>query len=324
MKAFEAKNIVKYFGSVKALDGVTLSVDQGKVFGFLGPNGAGKTTLIRILCTLLKPDKGTAKVQGIDVIKDPQKVRESIGLAGQYAAVDEYMTGRENMHMVGRLYHLSRLETKKRTERILQELRLAEFADRQVGTYSGGMRRRLDLGASLVGHPKVLFLDEPTTGLDPRTRLELWGIIKDLEQSGTGIILTTQYLEEVDELADKIAVIDQGKIIAEGTSNELKRKIGGEVVEIELAGSKDQQKALRLGEKLSGKPPKPTESGYGVYVTTQNGSKTLLKAVDLLNKSKIKPKSVSLHKPSLDNVFLTLTGRPADPQEKLKSKGGKK
>jgi len=313
MKTFEVAGLKKYYGRVKALDGVTLSAESGTVFGLLGPNGAGKTTLIRILSTLISQTEGQAKVLGVDITRQPDKVREIIGLAGQYAAVDEYLTGRENMHMVGRLYHLGKAETSKRTEKILSRLNLLDAADRQVKTYSGGMRRRLDLGACLVGQPKVMFLDEPTTGLDPSTRLDLWEIIKDLKKSGTGIILTTQYLEEADELADKIAVIDKGKVIAEGTSDKLKRQIGGgEVVEIYFENEKDLTKSVApLGKSTKSQLKKSDTNALGLIISSSNGTREMLAAVETLNKIKVKPKSISLHKPSLDNVFLTLTGKPA-------------
>ncbi len=309
--AFEADNVVKHFGDVKALDGVTLRAEPGKIFGLLGPNGAGKTTLVRMLSTLLTPDAGTAQVLGVDVVRNPDKVRRMIGLAGQFAAVDEYLTGYENIYMVGRLYHLSAQEAKKRAKTLLEQLNLADAATRTVRTYSGGMRRRLDLGASLVGHPEILFLDEPTTGLDPRTRLDLWGIIRELIAGGTTILLTTQYLEEADELADKIAVIDRGKVIAEGTSNQLKAKLGGDVVEFELHKLSDSPKALKAMSALAKKQPTTDESGLTITVPVSNGSKGLLAVVRELDKAGIEPSALSLHRPSLDDVFLSLTGEKA-------------
>jgi ABC-2 type transport system ATP-binding protein len=249
---------------------------------------------------------------GIDVLKQPQKVREVIGLAGQFAAVDEYLTGEENLHMVGRLYHLSSRETKRRAKKLLEELNLADAAKRQVRTYSGGMRRRLDLGASLVGEPKILFLDEPTTGLDPRTRLDLWEIIRELVRGGTSILLTTQYLEEADELADKIAVIDRGKLIAEGTSSQLKAKLGGDLIEFELLKPGDQAKALETVKKLASKAPtfEPTTKTVTVPVGS-DGAKSLADVVRALDSAKISIHALSLHQPSLDDVFLTLTGEKA-------------
>lgn len=323
-KAFEAKNVHKSFGGkVKALAGVSLSSEEGKILGLLGPNGAGKTTLVRMWATLLQPDKGSLKVLGTDVMKDPDEVRRTIGLAGQYAAVDEFLTGRENLYMVGRLYRLSHKEAKKRAQDILERLHLVDAANRPVKTYSGGMRRRLDLGASLVGHPKVLFLDEPTTGLDPRTRQDLWDIIRDLVADGTSILLTTQYLEEADELADKIAVIDRGKVIAEGTSNQLKSKLGGDVVEFEVATGTQVDPAIQIASQFSSK--KPTSDGTTITMPAKDGSKGLLGVVRALDEANIKVESIALHRPSLDDVFLTLTGerakdvaRSAAPQKRGK------
>ncbi|HSX47004.1 MAG TPA: ATP-binding cassette domain-containing protein [Patescibacteria group bacterium] len=309
--AIEAEEVYKYFGAVKALDGVSLRAESGTVFGLLGPNGAGKTTLVRVLTTLLELDKGEAKVLGVDATKHPDKVRRLIGLAGQYAAVDEFLTGRENMHMVGRLYHLPRAEVRRRTDELLEQLNLSDAANRQVRTYSGGMRRRLDLGASLVGHPKVLFLDEPTTGLDPRTRLGLWDIIRDLVKEGTTILLTTQYLDEADALANKIAVIDRGKVIAEGTSNQLKAKLGGDVVEFSIADPKLHPKALAAVEGIGKKAPSFDEETQLVRVPVTDGSKDLLAIVRALDKARLEPTGLALHRPSLDDVFLTLTGQKA-------------
>jgi ABC-2 type transport system ATP-binding protein len=324
--AFETKNVKKYYNGdkVKALDGVTLKAEHGKVLALLGPNGAGKTTIVRMLSTLLAPTSGTVKVMGMDVVAEAHDVREIIGLAGQYAAVDEFLTGRENIQMSGRLYHLPKAEVKKRTETILARLNLTEAADRQVKTYSGGMRRRLDLGASLVGNPKILFLDEPTTGLDPRTRQELWHIIQDLVDEGTTVLLTTQYMDEADQLADHIAVIDRGKLIAEGTSDELKTHLGGDVVEFALDKESDVKEALKAVAKLSKQKPTVDEDGLTITVPVKNGSKGLLNVVEELNKVKISPASLSLHRPSLDDVFLALTGKKAvsaiKPEEKKKGR----
>jgi ABC-2 type transport system ATP-binding protein len=326
MYAFETKNVKKYYGDgkVKALDGVTLKAELGKVFALLGPNGAGKTTIVRMLSTLLTPTAGTVKVMGKDVVSEAHDVREIIGLAGQYAAVDEFLTGRENIQMAGRLYHLSKAEAKKRTESILARLNLTDAADRQVKTYSGGMRRRLDLGASLVGHPKILFLDEPTTGLDPRTRQELWNIIRDLVKEGTTLLLTTQYMEEADELADHIAVIDRGKLIAEGTSDELKTRLGGDVVEFSLTKPSDADAALKAVTGLSKQKPAIDEDGLTITVPVKNGSKGLLSVVEELNKAKIAPTSLSLHRPSLDDVFLALTGKKTVEVKSPEKKRGRK
>ncbi len=323
MKAFEAKNISKTFGGeVKALQNVTLSAEEGTIFGLLGPNGAGKTTLVRMLATLLEPDKGSLQVLGNDVVEHPDRVREIIGLAGQYAAVDEFLTGRENLYMVGRLYHLSHKEAKKRAQEILKDLNLNDAANRQVKTYSGGMRRRLDLGASLVANPKILFLDEPTTGLDPRTRLDLWETIRGLVKQGTSILLTTQYLEEADELADMIAVIDHGKVIAEGTSDQLKARLGGDVVEFEVSEGQVEN-AIKAVKGLSSK--KPTTEGTTITVPVKEGSKSLLEIVRALDSANVAPEGISLHRPSLDDVFLTLTGERAKDQTiPKKQKRGKK
>ncbi len=310
--AFEVNGVAKYFGQVKALDGVSLKAEQGKIFGLLGPNGAGKTTLVNMLSTLWQPTKGSLKVLDIDVVAHPDKVRNVIGLAGQFAAVDEYLTGEENLYMVGRLYHLSKKEAKRRTRELLEDLKLTDAAKRQVRTYSGGMRRRLDVGASLVGNPKILFLDEPTTGLDPRTRQDLWVTIRELVEGGTSILLTTQYLEEADELADKIAVIDRGKLIAEGTSSQLKAKLGGDVIEFVLEKAKDKDKALKAVSGISNKKPTYDEAENKITVPVgSDGSKKLTEVVRQLDQAGVEPHSLSLHEPSLDDVFLTLTGSKA-------------
>ncbi len=324
---FDVRGVSKQFDDVKALNGVTLKAAEGTVFALLGPNGAGKTTLIRILSTLLVPDKGSVKVLGIDALSEPQAVRETIGLAGQSAAVDEYLTGYENIYMTGRLYHLPKAEAKKRTQELLNRLNIAKAANRQVRTYSGGMRRRLDLGASLVGRPKVLFLDEPTTGLDPRTRLDLWEIIRELIREGTSILLTTQYLEEADELADRIAVMNLGKIIAEGTSDKLKSQLGGDVVEVEIASSQDKAKALAAIHKVAKDSPTIDSNGTRFTIPVHNGTKGLLGAVQALNETRVEVTSVALHRPSLDDVFLKLTGEHT-PASKIKPnkkrRGGQK
>jgi ABC-2 type transport system ATP-binding protein len=325
--AFEVEDVARHFGTVKALDGVTLRAEEGKIFALLGPNGAGKTTLVRMLSTLSDPDRGSAKVLGLDVTKNPHKVRKLIGLAGQFAAVDEFQTGRENITMVGNLYHLPKAQVKNRTNELLERLNLSDAANRPVKTYSGGMRRRLDLGASLVAHPKVLFLDEPTTGLDPRTRLDLWDIIRELVEEGTSILLTTQYLEEADELADKIAVIDHGKVIAEGTSDQLKQRMGGDVIEFSLSDPLDQQNALDAVRKLANKPPAFDETTLVVTVPVKDGSKVLTEVVRALDSAKVGIASLSLHRPSLDDVFLALTGKKTEVEEPPKSasrRNGKK
>ena len=322
--AFETKELVKHYGPVKALGGVSLHADEGKIFSLLGPNGAGKTTIIRILSTLLEATSGSAKVLGIDVDQNPTAVREIIGLAGQYAAVDEFQTGYENVYMTGLLYGLNRKEAKKRTAEILEELDLSDAANRVVRTYSGGMRRRLDLGASLVGRPKILFLDEPTTGLDPKTRLDLWNIIRDLVANGTSILLTTQYLEEADELADKIAVVNEGKVIAEGTSDELKARLGGDVVEFTLENASDKDSAFKAVSKLAKNSPSFDETNLSVTVPVKNGSKSLMSIVQALNDSNLTVEELSLHRPSLDDVFLSLTGSKTKEKESPSKKGGRR
>ena len=307
-KAFEVKGLYKSFGDVKALNGINLSAEEGKIFGLLGPNGAGKTVTVRTLTTLLQPDKGTAEVLGIDVVKDPDSVRKTIGLAGQYAAVDAFQTGYENVYMTGLLYGLKRKEAKKRTVELLEKLNLTSAAGRQVKTYSGGMRRRLDLGASLIGRPKVLFLDEPTTGLDPQSRLDIWALVRELVAEGTSIVLTTQYLEEADELADMIAIINHGKVIAEGTSDQLKTKFGGDVVEFELQTEADKSRAMDAVKVISRAKVTYNEDDKRVTVPIKDGSKDLMKIVQALNSAKLEVEALSLHRPSLDDVFLSLTG----------------
>lgn len=322
--AFEVRDIVRSFGEMKAVDGISLKSPQGKVFGLLGPNGAGKTTLVRMLSTLLSPDSGTMKVLGIDVQKSPNLVRQQIGLAGQFAAVDEFLTGRENINMVGSLYHLPKKEIKKRSNELLERLNLTDAADRPVRTYSGGMRRRLDLGASLVARPKVVFLDEPTTGLDPRTRLELWEIIRELISGGASVLLTTQYLEEADELADMIAVIDHGKVIAEGTSDQLKRRLGSDVVEFAVKNMNQYEKALTAVSAIGNKKPGFDPETMTLTLPVKDGSKAIIEVVRALDAAKVEPVSLSMHRPSLDDVFLSLTGKKtaAEPVDK-KTIGGK-
>jgi ABC-2 type transport system ATP-binding protein len=320
--AFEIKNLVKKYNNVPVLDGINLKADEGIVFGLLGPNGAGKTTIVKILSTLLSFDQGSVKVHGIDVLKNPGKVRETIGLGGQFAAVDEYLTGYENVFMVGRLYGLSRAEASKKAKELLDRFQLSEAMNRQVKTYSGGMKRRLDLGASLIGQPKILFLDEPTTGLDPATRLDLWEIIRELVKGGTSILLTTQYLEEADELADKIAVVNKGKVIAEGTSNELKIAFGGDIVAFQLTKISDKNSAFMIAEKYAKPKLDFDESTLMISIPVKDGSKSLMAIVQELNDAKLSVNALSLHRPSLDDVFLSLTGEKTSPQE-TKMKGNK-
>jgi ABC-2 type transport system ATP-binding protein len=307
------EGITKSFGDVHALKGVDLQVREGTVFGLLGPNGAGKTTAVRILTTLLQPDAGRAEVAGYDVVRDAEILRSSIGLAGQSAAIDGNLTGRENVEMVGRLYHLPKAEARRRATEVLERLDLADAADRPSRTYSGGMRRRLDLGASLVARPKVLFLDEPTTGLDPRSRLDLWDMIRELKAEGITLLLTTQYLEEADVLADRIAVIDLGLVIAEGTSDELKARIGGEVLELHVA---KHDEASRAGDELQGlgqgEHKIDPQTGLVRIAAGTGGAEIVVEAVRRLDAAGIEIADIALHKPTLDDVFLTLTGRGAE------------
>ncbi len=314
-KSLIVNNVCKRFGDFTALDGVSLEAKKGKVTGLLGPNGAGKTTLINIMTTLLKPDTGSVTVEGINVLKNPSETRKQIGLAGQYAAVDEYLTGRETLIMVGRLYGLSAGLAKKRAQELLERLDLTTAADKQAKTYSGGMRRRLDLGASLVATPKVLFLDEPTTGLDPRTRLQLWDTIRDLVDQGVTILLTTQYLEEADALCDFIYVIDKGKMIIEGTAGELKNSLGEDIIELKVKTSKLEEVEKILKKSINKQPEldKPTRS---IKIRTKTGSDDLLKVAEALKHSKIIPDELSLHRPTLDDVFLSVTGNRQDNDER--------
>ncbi|MGH8926190.1 MAG: ATP-binding cassette domain-containing protein [Acidimicrobiia bacterium] len=307
-QSIEVSALTKTFGrGVRALEGVTLSVGRGVIYGLLGPNGAGKTTLIRVLATLLRPDGGTARVGGFDVRTQPDAVRTVIGLAGQYAAVDEFLTGRENVEMVGRLYGLGRREANSRSGAVLEQIGLAETADRPVRTYSGGMRRRLDLAASLVGRPEVLFLDEPTSGVDPASRAGLWSLIKSLVEAGTTVLMTTQYLDESDRLADQIAVLDRGRLIGEGTAAELKDRVGGSVLEIGVP-AEERSRALRaLREEWNGQPSFDAVRGR-ICLPAQDDTKTLADAMRRLAAAAVKVEDVALHKPTLDDVFLALTG----------------
>ena len=310
----EVEGVSKSYGATHALVDIDLAVPTGSVQGLLGPNGAGKTTLVRILATLLKPDAGVVRIGGVDLLRDPVTVRAMIGLAGQFAAVDETLTGRENLVMVGRLYRLNAKVAKERAAEVLQRLGLVEAANRAVKTYSGGMRRRLDVGASLVGRPRVLLLDEPTTGLDPRTRDDLWDFIRELVAEGTTVLLTTQYLEEADELADHIVIVDHGRIIATGTPNELKARLGTDLLQIAVAPS-DLDRAMTLLGPVGSSPATKDVSRSQVSVPVVDAVTSLMSAVRLLDSAGLVPTAVEVHRPSLDEVFLTLTGREAQPQE---------
>jgi ABC-2 type transport system ATP-binding protein len=304
--AIHAEGLEKHFGDIKAVDGVDLSVPAGTVFGLLGPNGAGKTTVVRMLTTILRPDAGRATVLGIDVARHPETVRERIGLAGQFAAVDENLTGRENLVMVARLTHQPRAVHRPRAAELLEQFDLTEAADRPVRTYSGGMRRRLDLAAALVHRPPVLFLDEPTTGLDPRSRQELWGTIQALVDAGTTLLLTTQYLEEADRLADRIAVVDHGRVIAEGTASELKARLGATIITVGLGHGADlDDLKSRLGS-FGAVDVEPGESRIGVKVA--EGSRAVIDVVRALDAAAAPVESIEVREPSLDDVFLELTG----------------
>ena len=282
------------------------------MFGLLGPNGAGKTTLVRVLTTLLKPDEGRAEVFGHDVMREPGAVRRMIALAGQFAAVDELLSGRENLRMFGRLFHLSRADAAARADELLGRFDLADAADRSVKGYSGGMRRRLDLASSLLVAPRVLFLDEPTTGLDPRSRAQIWDVVRELARGGTTVLLTTQYLEEADELADRIAVIDHGNVIAEGTADELKERVGGQVVEVRFAAEEDAERAFAALERLSEHCGEPSRTDSRVSVpVTGDGVQVLAATTDALRDAGLPVLDLALHRPTLDDVFLELTGATA-------------
>jgi ABC-2 type transport system ATP-binding protein len=327
MKAVIAENLVKTYnkGSVRALDGLNLDVEEGTVLGVLGPNGAGKTTTVRVLATLLAPDSGRATVGGIDVLKHPDEVRKIIGLSGQYAAVDETLTGWDNLIMFGRLYHLSAKVAKDRAIELLEQFLLSDTAKRPIRTYSGGMRRRLDLAASLIIRPKVLFLDEPTTGLDPRGRQGMWGVIDELVKGGVTLLLTTQYLEEADHLADEIAVIDHGKVIARGSSDSLKKQVGGERLEI-VVENENVQATKEIVAKVSDSAVNVDEGLRQISAPVTTGSKALIEAAKLLDESGIHPLDIGLKRPSLDDVFLSLTGHVAEEKndENLEITTGRK
>jgi ABC-2 type transport system ATP-binding protein len=311
--AIEAQGLRKSYGDVRALDGVDLQAPPGTVLGLLGPNGAGKTTVVRILTTLLPPDDGRAHVAGLDVVSEAATLRSRIGLAGQYAAVDENLTGAENLEMVGRLYHLPKGEPRARAADLLERFDLTDAADRLVRTYSGGMRRRLDLAAALVAYPPVLFLDEPTTGLDPRSRISLWETIEARVEEGTTVLLTTQYLDEADRLADRISVIDRGRVIAEGSSDELKDQVGGEWLDITLESREDAEIAAAALEQVAAERPAMVDGTLRMQIHKRQGA--IAEAVRRLDEVGIGIDDVAMRRPTLDDVFLTLTGHAAEEAE---------
>ncbi len=322
--AIVVRDLQKSFGDLKVLNGINFSVGHGSILALLGPNGAGKTTTIRILSTLLQPDSGIARINGYGVSEQPNDVKASIGLTGQYAAVDEYLTGEENLLMIGRLYRLSTKDTKRRTRELLEQVDLVEDSKRPVKQYSGGMKRRIDLAMSLIAAPPVIFLDEPTTGLDPRSRLGMWNTIKQLAKSGTTILLTTQYMDEADHLADNIVVIDDGKVIAEGTSSELKAKVGSDRLEIIISPDSNFEKAVSI---IKGEGLQQDSERRVISIASEGGVKKLKEVLQSLEAAKIEVESISLHRPTLDDVFMSLTGHSAtkEPEPSIsKTVKGKK
>lgn len=313
--AIKASGLTKAYGDVIALNGIDIEVEQGTVLGLLGPNGSGKTTTVRILATLLQADSGTASVGGFDVATQPDEVRSVIGLTGQYAAVDEYLTGRENLELFGRLFHLSKFDAAKRANELLDRFDLSDAADRGIKGYSGGMRRRLDLAASLIGRPNVLFLDEPTTGLDPRSRQGMWSVIEDLIAEGTTVLLTTQYLEEADQLANQIVVLDHGNVIAKGTSNELKSQVGGDRIEIVVESTDDVSKAAIAIAEFGSAPAITEDLTKTILLPVAGGSTAIVNIVRKLDENGILIADIALRRPTLDDVFLSLTGHVTENTE---------
>ena len=312
MSTIEATGLVKHYGEVKALDGLDLSVPEGTILGLLGPNGAGKTTAVNILTTLIRPTAGSATVAGADVVRNPGKVRKRIGLSGQFSAVDETLTGYENLDMIGRLYHLGRDKASKRARQLLDRFDLTDAADRPVKTYSGGMRRRLDLAGAIVAKPPVLFLDEPTTGLDPRSRTEMWSVIRDLVGKGTTLLLTTQYLEEADQLADDIVVIDNGREIAHGTADQLKAMLGGERIEVTVTATDAVAGAREILARFSGGEVQVNERSRKLIAPMSGGSEEFRHVLRDLEEAGITVYDVGMRRPTLDDVFLTITGNTAE------------
>jgi ABC-2 type transport system ATP-binding protein len=311
--AIEVEGVTKRFGGTLALNDVSFSVQRGEILALLGPNGAGKTTVIRVLTTLLKADSGRARVAGLDVQKDARAIRSVIGLAGQYATVDDLLTGRENLELIGLLYHLDKTVYRRRAQDALERLSLTGAGDNQVKTYSGGMRRRLDLAASLIGRPPVLFLDEPTTGLDPRTRNDLWQFIEDLVAEGTTVLLTTQYMEEAEHLAQAIVVLDTGRIAAQGTADELKDQLGGNVLEVQVTRRADLEKAASLIAGLASAPPRLDAGLNRVTLPVKGGARVLIAAGRALDDAGVELEDLGIRRPSLDDVFLAITGHAAAP-----------